>query len=80
MGIDEVDARNHRVDLHDREEGVRGMRGYKMGVDSRPRVAWSGLRAALTGTGINVTVTDLVATPLIEVDKDVEGQLTESAE
>lgn len=66
----------HRVDLHDIEDGINQMLGRDPTLHHPPRLSWDKLIAALDEAGVSVTERDLIEAPLIvELAPDLEAEL-----
>jgi hypothetical protein len=66
----------HRVGLHDIEDGINQMLGRDPTLHRPPRLSWDKLITALDEAGVSVIDRDLIAAPLtIELAPDVQAEL-----
>ncbi|MGH2872561.1 MAG: hypothetical protein ACRDL5_08890 [Solirubrobacteraceae bacterium] len=66
----------HRVDIHDIEDGINQMRGRDPTLHRPPRLAWGELIQALHEAGIAATESELIDLPLtIELLPDAEAEI-----
>ena len=66
----------HRVDLHDIEDGINQMLGRDPTLHRPPRLSWDNLITALDEAGVSVTERDLIEAPLtIELSPEVQAEL-----
>jgi hypothetical protein len=66
----------HRVDIHDIEDGINQMLGRDPELHRPPRLAWRNLIRALEQAGIQVTEDELIVAPLtIELAPEVRAEL-----
>lgn len=71
-----IALREHRVDIHDIEDGINQMLGRDPTLHRPPRLSWSRLIDALTATGLHVSEQTMIDTPLtVELMPDVESEL-----
>jgi hypothetical protein len=63
----------HRVDLHDIEDGINQMLGRDPTLHRPPRLSWNNLITALDEAGVPVAERDLIEAPLtIELAPEVQ--------
>jgi hypothetical protein len=66
----------HRVDLHDIEDGINQMLGRDPTLHRPPRLSWQKLIEAFDEAGLSVTERDLTAAPLtVELAPEVQAEL-----
>jgi hypothetical protein len=66
----------YHVSLPDVEDSINQMLGRDPELHRPPRLAWSGLIAALAAVGISVTEDELIATPLtLELSDEVKAEI-----
>jgi hypothetical protein len=66
----------HRVDIHDIEDGIDQMLGRDPSLHRPPRLAWQNLIRALEQAGVGVTEPDLIDAPLtVELTPEVQAEL-----
>ena len=66
----------HRVDVHDIEDGINQMLGRDPSLHRPPRLAWQNLIQALEQAGVRVTERELIDAPLtIELTPEVQVEL-----
>ena len=66
----------HRVDLHDIEDGIKQMLGRDPTLHRPPRLSWQRLIDALDEASLSVTERDLIEAPLtVELAPEVEVEL-----
>ncbi|MGZ6564560.1 MAG: hypothetical protein ACXVFQ_23430 [Solirubrobacteraceae bacterium] len=66
----------HRVNLHDIEDGINQMLGRDPALHHPPRLSWHNLVKALDHAGISVTERDLIEAPLtIELAPETQAEL-----
>lgn len=71
--------REHRVDVHDIEDGINQMLGCDPTLHHPPRLSWGQLINALNDAGIGVTERDLITAPLtVELAPEVQAELARS--
>jgi hypothetical protein len=67
---------DHRVDVHDIEDGINQMLGRDPELHHPPRLSWQNLISALAKVSISVTERDLIEVPLtIELTPEVQAEL-----
>jgi Clp amino terminal domain, pathogenicity island component len=67
---------DHRVDLHDIEDGINQMLGRDPSLHRPPRLAWQNLIRALEQAGVQVTEPELIDAPLsVELTPEVQAEL-----
>jgi len=66
----------HRVDIHDIEDGINLMLGRDASLHRPPRLAWQNLIRALEQAGLQVTEPELIVAPLtVELTLEVQAEL-----
>jgi hypothetical protein len=66
----------HRVDIHDIEDGINQMLGRDPALHHPPRLSWHNLINALNHAGIPVTERDLIKAPLtVELTPETQAEL-----
>ncbi|MGO9961235.1 MAG: hypothetical protein ACLP50_35545 [Solirubrobacteraceae bacterium] len=66
----------HRVDLHDIEDGINQMLGRDPSLHRPPRLAWQNLIGALEQAGVQVTERELIDASLtVELTPEVQAEL-----
>ncbi|HEY2437468.1 MAG TPA: hypothetical protein VGH93_09810 [Solirubrobacteraceae bacterium] len=66
----------HRVDIHDIEDGIDQMLGRDPSLHRPPRLAWRNLTCALEQAGVQVTEPELIDAPLtVELTPEVQAEL-----
>jgi hypothetical protein len=76
---DRLVIREHRVDVHDIEDGINQMLGRDPTLHHPLRLSWGQLINALNDAGIGVTERDLITAPLtVELAPEVQAELDRS--
>ncbi len=66
----------HRVDIHDIEDGIDQMLGRDPSLHRPPRLAWENLIEALEQAGVHVSERELIDAPLtVELTPEVQAEL-----
>jgi hypothetical protein len=70
----------HRVDVHEIEDGINQMLGRDPSLHRPPRLSWHSLIRALDQAGVRVSERDLIDVPLtIELTPEVQAELDRTA-
>jgi hypothetical protein len=73
---DRITLFEHRVDIHDIEDGINQMLGRDPSLHHPPRLAWQRLIEALEQAGVRVTERELIDAPLtVELTPEVQAEL-----